>query len=508
MTRLFRSTALVTIFAAAPALADLTVDDAWAVWKAQFQAYGLTLDASEARDGDALQIGDIKLSATLPEGVGSGYVSFPGPRFTPADGGMVAVQFPKMSQLSLGGEIKGEGSFAAAVEMTSDNNPGLMSGDPNNVKTVWNSPGFELTLLDVALDGQKAVDVTGSFTFGPIDVSNATVIEDDHVTITAQSKFDSYDIAYDVRIENEAGDFRFEAGGGAKTVVSNSKTMLPRTGIDPLGLHTQLRDGLRLVANTTAAQSGSYQRMFFGDQKVSDQETKGEDYAIDVLFNETGFNYGGTTGAFAINMQMPELPFPISLAGESVGFRLLLPLLKSETAQKAALKMALNGVTLDEGLWGLFDPTTQLPRDPMTIAFDLGSEASLLFEFLDIRAMMGGAKPAGLPVTADRVTLNSLMVSAAGAELTGTGDFTLDYTDWVTFDGMPAPEGQAAFMLKGGNGLIDRLIAMGLMSQDDAMGMRMMMSMFAKPGAGEDVLTSEIDVKKTGEVSANGQRLR
>ncbi|MCP4621051.1 MAG: DUF2125 domain-containing protein, partial [Bradyrhizobium sp.] len=105
------------------------------------------------------------------------------------------------------------------------------------------------------------------------------------------------------------------------------------------------------------------------------------------------------------------------------------------------------------------------------------------------------------------LTLNELLLSVAGAELTGSGDFTFDNTDLESFDGMPAPEGEANLKLVGANNLIDKLVGMGLLSDDDAMGARMMMGMFAV-SAGDDVVTSKIEVNDEGHVLANGQRLK
>jgi hypothetical protein len=42
----------------------------------------------------------------------------------------------------------------------------------------------------------------------------------------------------------------------------------------------------------------------------------------------------------------------------------------------------------------------------------------------------------------------------------------------------------------------------------EAMGMRMMMGLFAVPREGEDTLGSRIEVNSEGHVLANGQRLR
>ncbi|MCH2250997.1 MAG: DUF2125 domain-containing protein, partial [Cognatishimia sp.] len=77
-----------------------------------------------------------------------------------------------------------------------------------------------------------------------------------------------------------------------------------------------------------------------------------------------------------------------------------------------------------------------------------------------------------------------------------------------SFDGFPRPEGAADFRLLGGNQLLDSLISMGLVSEGDAMGARMMMGLFTVAGPGEDELNSRLEVNGEGHVLANGQRLR
>jgi hypothetical protein len=112
------------------------------------------------------------------------------------------------------------------------------------------------------------------------------------------------------------------------------------------------------------------------------------------------------------------------------------------------------------------------------------------------------------PGELNALTVKHLQVSAAGAELTGTGDFTFNNEDLTSFDGMPAPAGEANLKLTGANTLIDKLIGMGLMSEGDAMGARMMMGMLAVPGEGEDTLTSKIEISEDGQIHANGQRIK
>jgi len=57
------------------------------------------------------------------------------------------------------------------------------------------------------------------------------------------------------------------------------------------------------------------------------------------------------------------------------------------------------------------------------------------------------------------------------------------------------------------NKLIDNLIAMGLLPEDQAMGARMMLGIFTRPGTGPDEVTSVIEFKDGG-LFANGQLLQ
>ena len=144
----------------------------------------------------------------------------------------------------------------------------------------------------------------------------------------------------------------------------------------------------------------------------------------------------------------------------------------------------------------------------MTAVVDLGSKVALMFEFLDIRKIIAGTRPPPLPVMAKSATLNELTLSGLGAELTGQGDVTFDYTDWTTFPGMPAPDGKARLQFKGVHGLLDRLIDMGILPDEHALSIRMTMALISRAGEGDDVATSDIEVRKTGEVFANGQRVK
>ncbi|MDQ2089832.1 hypothetical protein [Marimonas arenosa] len=507
---LFHATAtvLAALCTATPALADLTVEQAWATWKAQVAAYGLTLDARESRDGKALQIGQMRLTFAFPMEMGSAYASFAGPRFEPLGDGRVAVTFPETGHLALGGEVRDEGSLAVVLETSVTGAQGLMSGTPGEVVSDWKYDSMTFRLLDVAVSGSEVPELSGLFRSGPATLQNVTRIDDSHVTIDGRSAFTSYDFSYEVAVPG-SGDVAamITASGLAEEMATDSVIKLPRGGIDLLGLHAQLRDGMHLETWVTAARTRSDQSTREGDALLMTQTAEMQDYDVTMKLGPAGLDYRGRTGQFSVGGETPDLPVPFTLSGSGVDFHLLVPLLMGED-QDVALRMGLYDLAMADGLWALFDPEGQLSRDPATLVIDLGATVSLLFEFLDVRAMIGGARPPELPVMAKTARLNDLRIAAAGAELTGEGDITLDYTDWETFDGMPAPDGRASFQLTGAHALLDKLIAMGLVSEEDAMGARLVLGMVSKPDGDTDSLRSEIEVRKTGEVVANGVRLK
>ena len=91
--------------------------------------------------------------------------------------------------------------------------------------------------------------------------------------------------------------------------------------------------------------------------------------------------------------------------------------------------------------------------------------------------------------------------------MSAVGGLTFDNTDLATFEGMPRPDGKVTVNIKGVTKLVDNLIALGILSEDDAMGFRMGLAMIAKPGPGPDELVSEIEFKDGG-LFTNGMQMR
>ncbi len=198
---------------------------------------------------------------------------------------------------------------------------------------------------------------------------------------------------------------------------------------------------------------------------------------------------------------MPLPPITLTAARSSGAVRV--PMVASEAQQEFGLSMSLEGVELSEAAWSMFDPAGVLPREPATLALEISGTGRLDVDVIDAAAMEAASQDDTPPGELRSVSLDRLRLALVGAELTGTGAFTFDNATVP-----PAPEGKIELTLTGANALIDKLVKMGLIPEDQAMGARMMIGMFAKPGEGEDVLTSTIEVRKDGSVIANGMQIK
>jgi hypothetical protein len=222
---------------------------------------------------------------------------------------------------------------------------------------------------------------------------------------------------------------------------------------------------------------------------------------LDMAFDENGINYGGTNLDATMTLSGDMIPFPpLTFSMAESGGRFAIPLVPSDESQGIELVMRLVDLKVDDMLWGMIDPTGVLSRDPATVVLDLSGMVTLTEDFTDPEYV---EKPESPPGQIDALNVNELTVSIAGAELTGDGAFTFDNST-----PMPTPSGTANLALTGANALMDSLVSMGLLPEDQAMGARMMLGLFARPGDGEDSLVSTIEVKEDGSILANGQRIK
>lgn len=216
----------------------------------------------------------------------------------------------------------------------------------------------------------------------------------------------------------------------------------------------------------------------------------------------TGFEFTDV----AVAMESSDMPLPINITFSDFVTGLKMPLSVTEDPQEFTVLAKLTELVVNDEIWDMGDPGKVLPRDPITFDLDLGGQAKLFFDILD-PAQEAARDQADAPGELHAISINNLLVSAAGAMISGSGAFTFDNDDLTTFDGIPRPLGDATVEITGANALIDNLVMMGLLPLDQASMGRMMMGMFAR-SIGDDQLQSKVEVNSNGHLIVNGQRMQ
>lgn len=495
--------ALCISMTGAPLWAEVTPQQVWDDWQAYFEGLGYQLEASESQSGGNLVISDMTMSVDVPEEGASASMSISELVLADNGDGTVTVSFPASMPLRMMGRDDEGQEVQTVLDVSNEGLVMTVAGDPDDLTYSYAAARLTMALDEIVADGTPVEFGDASMTIA--NLAGTTTMTMAALRDTTQD-FSAGPVSYDLDIIDPETGGRMVAKGGYESIAFKGDTKIPLevSGSDMAGM---LRDGFALDGGFTFA-AGSSEFSFEEDDQTLEGSTASRGGQLDVRMSGDQLHYGGKAEGMELNMQTSDLPFPVAFATETFGLDLMFPVLESEEAQDFAARFTLSDFTMSEMIWAMFDPGAQLPRDPATVAFDLAGKARLFFDLLDPEQAEAMDDSDAVPAELETLALNSLTVRLAGAELTGEGAFTFDNTNLETFDGMPAPTGALDLRLVGGNALLDKLVAMGLVPQDQASGMRMMMGLFARPGGGEDELVSTIEVNEEGHVLANGQRIQ
>lgn len=495
--------ALSLCLSGSAAFADVTAQDVWQDWRSYMEGFGYTLDGTESRSGDTLTISDLTMTMEMPEEAGTVSLSMSEFMFTDNGDGTVTMTLPPTLPVRISVDSPDAEDVDMSIDYITDDFAMVASGDSSALNYAYTADALTIMLKELVVEGEAVEFGTAQMNVDNLAGSSAIKVGDlRNIVQTISTGKVSYDM-----------DFVDPEGSG-RMVINGSVNSTSFEGSGDYASEMDMND-MAAMMEAGFAFDGSFTHD--GSQFTMDFDDDGEQMQINsqsgsglfrVAMGDDGLLYDIATDNLKMTFAGAELPFPVDIAMEQSGFKLLAPVSKSEEPQDFALALTLGDFTVSDAIWGMIDPAGQLPRDPATIALDLTGKASLFFNLFDPEEMEEIESGETMPGELNSLTLNALTVRAAGAELTGDGAFTFDNSDMVTFSGMPAPDGAVDLSLTGGNALLDKLVAMGLLPEEQAMGARMMMGLFAVPGAGEDNLTSKIEVKPDGQILANGQRLQ
>jgi hypothetical protein len=219
---------------------------------------------------------------------------------------------------------------------------------------------------------------------------------------------------------------------------------------------------------------------------------------LDVSISDGRLAYDGSGVDLKYDVEFSAMGMPrTNVSADEFSFGIESPIAKSDDFSDMRFQLNFLNLIIGEELWGMFDPSAILPRDPSNVQIDVTGQARVNVDLRD-----GPQSNAALPYEVSEVNINTLSINAAGASIDGNGAVNLSYQGPV-----PMPTGKLEFNINGVNGLLDKLGQIGLLQPEQAMPARMMLGMFANP-VGEDMLQSIIEFKDDGSILANGQRIR
>lgn len=490
--KLAGSAAFLALCAANPALADVTPEEVWQSWQDVFTSAGSTVTTtSAARDGDTFVVTGFKASHDGAESKGETAI----PEIRLRDKGDGTVELTLSDEASFSSTapgIEGGKAMGAKGGMKMPGLVGTVSGSAEDMAYAFVMPSVDFA-IEPTEDGQPV---------GKIGMLLSDSTSTYHLSGPAEAKvldgaFTAASAAINLQIKDSGTDF----SGSLNVADLSGSTKGSFAGIEEEEVAVALSKGFAIDSSLSY---GALNYSFdINDENGPSQMVGGSaGGAFQIVMNAAQMILAGGGKQVEATLSSAALPFPeMKLSYAESAVNLTMPLSKSDAPQDFTVLVKLVDLQVSEELWGMFDPTGLLPHDPATVIIDTSGQAILKS---DLMTTPEGATPAGEPLS---FTVNDLTARIAGAELTGKGAFTFDNTDMTTFDGFPAPTGTMELKLTGANGLLDKLVKMGLLSPDDAMGARMMMAMFAKATAGEDLLTSVLEFKDK-HFYANGQQLQ
>ena len=488
---------LALLLSTTAAFADVTNRDVWDAWKEILTNVGYDVNGSETEAGGVLTVSDLVMSFDMTPEEGSARIDMGELRFEEQGDGTVRVFMQDSIPMQVVVTEEGETSDITIL-MNTRGSDIVASGDPQNVTYTYSADGVDVLLDNLLVDGEPVEDL--NFKAQGMGVSGQSSLQvGASISLAQSAMINSLSIAADGEDEEE-GSFdlkadilgmSFEASGMVPEGADEAEPgELFRAGFNMGG--TFGAEGSTIVVSASDDSGPTNINMTTGKSQLLMRAGEGE------------FEYDGGVNDLALNMLGPDLPLPVVVNMDEFSYGFLMPLLKGDTPQSFDASFKLAGLTISDMLWGIFDPGGMLPRDPATVSLALTGTATL-FDDLVSEEMEGSDE---IPGEVNSVELTEILVDVVGAQISGDGSFTFDNTDMETFDGFPRPTGAINLKAKGINGLLDTLVAMGLLPEDQVMGARMMMAMFTVPGEAEDEMSSKIEVNEAGHVLANGQRIQ
>jgi len=491
------------------AMADVTPKEVWKDWQDYMLGMGYTLTGTENQSGDTLAISSVVFDLAGGPDQGGMTLSLETLSFVQNGDGTVSVVLPDVMPINVDIAESGPESEPVQISFTITQTGQEMdvSGTPAEMTSTYMADALGMKLDQLMVGDESYGADNAAMTLQMTDVRNTTTSTVGAMRAYAQNGTVA-SVTYDMRFKNPDEPAVAVISGTSSDFGYTGDSMLPLGLTQASDMAALLREGMDVSANLTSGNSTltvDIQDPNSGNTAAAFATEAG---TLKVETSADGISYAGTREGLTGSVQPPEFPFLLSFGMDNAAFNLSAPVMESDEAQNFALGLNLDGFTASDLIWGMIDPQATLPRDPASVTLDVTGKARLLVDYFDPAMVEKMTNDGKVPGEVESVTLNSLIVDALGARLTGSGEAMFDNDAPKNEAGLPPAVGALDLKLVGGQKLLETLVASGLVPPQTAMGAQMMMGMFAQPGEGEDTLTSKLEITRSGSILANGQRIR
>lgn len=496
-----RSTAVFSLstlgmFLSSTVMAQVTPEEVWQSWQKMGASAGQAIVAdSVVRNGDTLVVSGVKTSMAQDGATIDGRIDEL--QFRDQGDGTVEVTMTDTYTVDMKMPAEDGKMQEIAISLSQPGLSLIAGGSALQTEYTYAAPSVVMDML-IREDAETLAEVETTLT----GLAGTYLVRSEAEMSMLDSALSIDSLGFEM-MGGDAADGAKVAGTLAALKMTTSGSFLGLAAMENMA--QALRDGLSTTVDFS-----------FGEGAITVDAVESGKPTNVVASNQTGhfrlaiaddaLRYGAGGTGVSLTVSGADIPFPeVKLTFGEASFDFLMPLLATDEPTDFTFLTRIVDLAVSDEIWAMFDPTVALPRDPATLVIDTKGKVRLTSDLIDEAAMaaIGDDSPGEIHA----LDLTDLTLKFAGAELTGTGAMTFDNNDLTTFDGVPAPTGKIDLVIRGGNALLDKLVAMGVVPQDQAMGARMMIAMFAKPGDGPDVLNSSLEFRDKG-FFANGQRLK
>ncbi len=375
------------------------------------------------------------------------------------------------------------------VTATLDN---IIPGAGGDAAATWN---YVLNIPSLQLTGSGDNPIFNELSFAITGLTTMSSFTPASMTVASEGGWDAFIFAFDVNTYD--GQRVAESGNMVDFAYD-----LAFDAVDERQMPDYMKGERNASFNFTA-----------GSQSI-EMAISGPDVTVDMTAQsvETDLSATMTDGIFAFNSRngvanyqfnelviegTPVPPFMIALTSADMGLRL--PLINSGDVEEASLKLSLENLTMPESLLAMIDPGQSIPRTPLNLNIDVLANVISRINWDNPDSSFDSGNPMDVVEVQD-ITIRQILLAAGGAEVSATGDATVDNSM-----GFPFPTGMVTITAKGVQTLVNALVQIGLVPQQQA-GMAMGMIMGFARAEGADHYVSDIEFSPNG-VTANGNAL-